>query len=274
MANYEEFMKSTAPKTTESSYERICYAIAFLAIIAIVAITLVGYLATTTMAATATEAEPTSQVQETVEEKGPSIIVIPEDIEIVVPSSKAPSKVVEEPYHWDPQWIEDLHVNERAKQEAAAKAAEEERRQEKLVEDCPLSAELQWIAHDAVRESGVISLSTFFALMEHESGFQTGAISPTDDYGLCQVNSCTIPYLYQEMGIISVDELLDGETNIRASICLLEYTSTYANSEAELLSMYHMGVGGYEEWSMTSGGYVTTPALEIIEMSANYEELD
>lgn len=279
MTKFEEFMKSTDKQpTVEVSYQRICYAITAIAVMAIISITMFAhaYSAELTSINQMVE-EDLAKTASTTPELSPSELAAHysriNNYGVVGETSYSPSE--QQPVlEWDPAWLESLHVEEHAKQEVAEKATEAERREQKLIEDCPLSAELQWIAHDAVQESDVISLSTFFALMEHESGFQEGAISATDDYGLCQINSCTIPYLYQEMGIYSVDELLDGETNIRASIALLEYTADYASTEAELLSMYHMGVGGYEKWSMTSGGYATTPALEIIEMSAKYEELD
>lgn len=279
MTKYEEFIKNT--NKTEVSYQRICWAITYVAIVAIVGVTLIGHAFT---AGLEIGVESMSPVEDTsvsvVEAEEEEYMTAAEQASYYshnnfgVVGEESYAHTQEEEYHWDPAWLEHLHVEEQAKQDAAREAAEAERREQKLIEDCLLSAELQWIAYDAIQESGIIKPSTFFALMEHESGFQTNAISPTDDYGLCQVNACTIPYLSRELGITSVYELLDGETCIRASIALLEYNADYASSEAAILSMYHMGVGGYSNWLQTSGGYATTPALEILEMSAKYKELD
>ena len=110
MTKYEEFMKSTA-KEDEVSFEKICYAVAFLGIGLVVAITVIGIILTAGIATTETVTSST-----VAEDKGPILITIPEDIEIVVPSTH--SRVEESSYHWDPSWLDDLHTEEHANQSA------------------------------------------------------------------------------------------------------------------------------------------------------------
>ena len=95
-------------------------------------------------------------------------------------------------------------------------------------EDVPLRAELQAALLEVCEETGVDPL-LMLGLIETESGFREDAVSPSKDYGLCQLH-----YLYFDPG-------MTPEENIRAGVGLLaRHMGTYRTTEAALTA-YHVG---------------------------------
>lgn len=95
-------------------------------------------------------------------------------------------------------------------------------------EDIPLRAELQTVLLDACAEAGIDPLIVV-GLIETESGFREDAVSPTGDYGLCQLNNRYF------------DPAMTPEENLRAGIGLLAlHLERYGSIEAALTA-YNRG---------------------------------
>lgn len=95
-------------------------------------------------------------------------------------------------------------------------------------EDIPLRAELQELIMDECDAAGIDPL-IIVGLVETESGFREDAVSPTGDYGLCQLN-----YRY-------FDPAMTPEENLRAGIGLLaRHLERYGSIEAALTA-YNRG---------------------------------
>lgn len=94
--------------------------------------------------------------------------------------------------------------------------------------DLPLRAELQEILLEESAAAGIDPL-IIVGLVETESGFREDAVSPTGDYGLCQLN-----YRY-------FDPAMTPEENLRAGIGLLAlHLERYGSIEAALTA-YNRG---------------------------------
>lgn len=94
--------------------------------------------------------------------------------------------------------------------------------------DLPLRAELQTVLLDACAEAGIDPLIVV-GLIETESGFREDAVSPTGDYGLCQLNNRYF------------DPAMTPEENLRAGIGLLAmHLERYGSIEAALTA-YNRG---------------------------------
>lgn len=95
-------------------------------------------------------------------------------------------------------------------------------------EDVPLRPELQEILLEESAAAGIDPL-IIVGLIETESGFKEDAVSPTGDYGLCQLNRHYF------------DPNMTPEENLRAGIALLgSHLQRYGTIEAALTA-YHIG---------------------------------
>lgn len=94
--------------------------------------------------------------------------------------------------------------------------------------DVPLSAELQSALLTICDETGMDPLLAL-GLIETESGFQTDAVSPWGDYGLCQLNQLYFP----------TD--ITPEENMRLGISLLARNIEQYGSVAAGLTAYNRG---------------------------------
>lgn len=116
--------------------------------------------------------------------------------------------------------------------------------------DVPMSAELQrFAAGECAASDPPVELETVLAIIEHESGFQADAIGRnadgSQDYGLMQINSSALPMLREAMGIQSMDELLDPETNLQAGILILSlHTAAFPGDPQAALMAYQSGAAG------------------------------
>lgn len=94
--------------------------------------------------------------------------------------------------------------------------------------DVPLSVEIQNAILAACEETGVDPLLAL-GLIDTESGFQVDIVSPTGDYGLCQLN-----YRY-------FDPTMTPEENVTAGIGLLASNIARYGSVAAGLTAYNRG---------------------------------
>lgn len=103
------------------------------------------------------------------------------------------------------------------------------------------------------------------ALMQKESSFDAEAISPTNDYGLMQINKANHQWLSDTLGIT---DFLDKEQNIRAGVFVLRKLFEQYGDETDLVLMaYNMGCNGAE--TLWNKGIYTTPYVDDIR---NYQQ--
>lgn len=120
---------------------------------------------------------------------------------------------------------------------ATASTATEE---PELLYDIPLSDELQRFIRGQCEERGV-PFEIALALIGHESGYQADAESPTDDYGLMQINSCNHGWLAEELGLT---DMLDPHQNITAGVYILGEAFRKYEDPNQALMAYNMGDAG------------------------------
>lgn len=76
------------------------------------------------------------------------------------------------------------------------------------------------------------------ALIQHESRYDTGAISVTNDYGLMQINIINHPYLKETLGIT---DFLNPYDNIRGGMFILRKLFEKYEEPNKVLMAYNMG---------------------------------
>lgn len=116
--------------------------------------------------------------------------------------------------------------------------------------DVPMSPKLQrFAAHQCAAAEPPVELETVFAIVEHESGFDPAVIGHnadgSSDYGLMQINSSALPMLRETLGIQSMDELLEPQTNLQAGILILSlHTAAFPDNPQAALMAYQSGAAG------------------------------
>ncbi len=111
----------------------------------------------------------------------------------------------------------------------------------------PLSHEFQHYVRETAKSFG-FEAELLFAIMEEESLFRANAVSPSDDWGLCQVNRVCFDWLREHYGVTN---LLDPYQNVIAGCAILKWTSQFTETDSleELLLYYGCGVGrGRKLW--------------------------
>ena len=87
------------------------------------------------------------------------------------------------------------------------------------------------------------------AIIYHESRFQAGAThlntNGTTDWGLMQINDVCFSLLNRQLGIGSMNELLDPYKGIQAGCAILAYHLRYVGNEDDALLRYQVGAGNY-----------------------------
>lgn len=113
--------------------------------------------------------------------------------------------------------------------------------------DLPLCIRLQeYTASECAAAVPPVPFEMALAVMEHESGFDPGAVSPTDDYGLMQVNAINRERMADEL---EVTDLLDPEQNIRAGVYILsEAIEAAPDLEGALMVYNHGPTGARRKW--------------------------
>ena len=124
--------------------------------------------------------------------------------------------------------------------------------------DVPISKELQEYTYDLCRSYNV-EYELVLAVMWHESNFDTDAISPTDDYGIMQINKVNHESLKSELGFV---DIMDPKNNIHSGVYLLSELYKKYDDTAEVLVAYNQGPTGAERlWR--SGIYTTDYSTSV-----------
>lgn len=134
--------------------------------------------------------------------------------------------------------------------------------------DVPLSDSLQRYIYEICADENV-PVTLVMAMIEHESGFDPEAVSPTDDYGLMQINAVNHELLKEEYRCA---DMMNPYQNV---FCGISIISSYIDKYGELdkaLMAYNMGnYGAQKAWKngVTSIAY----SEEILSLMKEYEEV-
>lgn len=134
--------------------------------------------------------------------------------------------------------------------------------------DVPLSDSLQRYIYEICADENV-PVTLVMAMIEHESGFDPEAVSPTDDYGLMQINAVNNEWLKEEYRCA---DMMNPYQNV---FCGISIISSYIDKYGELdkaLMAYNMGnYGAQKAWKngVTSIAY----SEEILSLMKEYEEV-
>lgn len=134
--------------------------------------------------------------------------------------------------------------------------------------DVPLSDSLQRYIYEICADENV-PVTLVMAMIEHESGFDPEAVSPTDDYGLMQINAVNHEWLKEEYRCA---DIMNPYQNV---FCGISIISSYIDKYGELdkaLMAYNMGnYGAQKAWKngVTSIAY----SEEILSLMKEYEEV-
>ena len=114
-------------------------------------------------------------------------------------------------------------------------------------DDIPLPEDVQTYIYNRCQETG-ISFEFMIALIEQESEFCADVVSPTGDFGLCQINRSANEELIHELGVTS---LFDEFQNIDCAMAILEELFEKYKEPELVLMCYNMGEDGARRcWNM------------------------
>lgn len=134
--------------------------------------------------------------------------------------------------------------------------------------DIPLSHNLQEYITEVCSDENV-PVSLIYAMIEHESHFNSETISGTDDYGLMQINCVNEDTLKAEYR--SAD-LLNPYQNVFCGVKIISsYLKKYDGDYRKALMAYNMGeYGAQKAWQ---DGITTSPySDEILSIMNEYEQ--
>lgn len=134
--------------------------------------------------------------------------------------------------------------------------------------DVPLSHELQEYIYE-VCEAEDVPIPLVLAIIDAESRFDPDAVSPTDDYGLMQINEVNHAWLAEEYGLT---DMLDPYQNIYGGTKMIAtYIEKYDDYNHALMA-YHMGeYGARQAWE--SGSESTSYSENVLSLMSHYEEV-
>lgn len=97
-----------------------------------------------------------------------------------------------------------------------------------------------------------VSYELVLAIIYNESRFVPGLThvnsNGTTDWGLMQVNDVCFDLLHRQLGIQSMEELLDPYKSIQAGCAILGYHRRYVDNEEDALLRYQVGAGNYQAY--------------------------
>lgn len=131
--------------------------------------------------------------------------------------------------------------------------------------DVPMDARLQEYVF-YLSEAYDIDFTFVMALIQHETNFEAGAISSTDDYGLMQINSVNHTYLAEELGIT---DFLDPYENVKAGMFILRKLFEKYETPEKVLMAYNMGETG-AAWLWEQGIFEVNYSKEVLQKQAEY----
>ena len=135
--------------------------------------------------------------------------------------------------------------------------------EEKPYVECSLPLEEQEYLRRRARELD-LDYYTVLALIWTESEFDSKAISPTDDWGLMQINAINHPRFEEKYGSVN---WLSPRENIRVGLDILKECYDAFPSDREALIAYSYGIEGAKE--LFNEGIYTTPSVEEILIKRN-----
>lgn len=135
-----------------------------------------------------------------------------------------------------------------------------------MLYNVPLDAELQDYINNECEVRGVPT-SLAIAVIWRESRYVSGLISPTEDYGLMQVNAASWPDLIKTIGI---KDLLNDYQNCKAGVAILARAWDQAGGDVNMAAMAYKAPNGARElWA--EGVYSTPYSREVAGKMAELE---
>ena len=108
--------------------------------------------------------------------------------------------------------------------------------------DIPLSKDLQLYTYNRCVEYDIPDhYELVLAMMWQESNYTANLISPTNDYGIMQINSCNHSWLVDLLG---PTDFLDASDNINAGVYVISKLLIKYGDEHKALMAYNMGEHG------------------------------
>lgn len=131
--------------------------------------------------------------------------------------------------------------------------------------DVPMDAELQEYVF-YLSEAYDIDFTLAMAIIKQESDFQPEVISPTNDYGLMQINEMNHEYLSGELGIT---DFLDPHQNVKAGMFVLRKLFEKYETPEKVLMAYNMGEHGATRlWEQ--GIFEVNYSKNVMQIQAEY----
>lgn len=133
--------------------------------------------------------------------------------------------------------------------------------------EVPLEDDLQRFIRAECEAQGV-PFEIVLAMIERESSYRPGVVSPTNDYGLMQINEVNHEWLREKLGIT---DIMDPEQNVRAGVYILgEAYRRYGDIHFALMA-YNMGdAGAARAWEQ--GSYTSSYSRAIVQASTELEK--
>lgn len=136
--------------------------------------------------------------------------------------------------------------------------------------DCELPYELQEYTY-YLCQAYYIDFDFVMALMFTESAFKADIVSPTNDYGLMQINACNHKELEDKLGIT---DIMEPYQNIRAGLYMLRGLFEKYDDASRVCMAYNLGeYGASVLWD--KGIYSTSYSNKILakadEYASNYK---
>lgn len=168
----------------------------------------------------------------------------------------------------------DPKVTQVQKEEASESKVIDEKPAEVLVPkkispriDCPLDDSTQQMIVDKCEKYGV-DFAFVMGLMYNESRFQPDVISPTNDYGLMQINIINHEWLSETLGIT---DFLDPEQNVTAGLYILgQFFEKYEDPRLVLMAYGYGESGAKKLWD--KGIYTSDHAERVLSYVKEFEE--
>lgn len=125
----------------------------------------------------------------------------------------------------------------------------------------PLSKDLQLYTYTKCVEYDIPDYyELVLAIMWQESNYTADLISPTNDYGIMQINSCNHSWLVDLFGHI---DFLDASDNINAGVYIISKHIIKYGDEHKALMAYNMGErGALRNWQ--DGNYTSKYSRSVV----------
>ena len=134
-------------------------------------------------------------------------------------------------------------------------------------EICELTEEIQQFIYYICRNYHV-DFALVLAVIKVESGFEIQAVSPTNDYGLMQINQMNHSWLTKQLG---TTDYLNPYQNVYAGVYILRMLFEKYNDVNRVLMAYNMGeTGASRLWE--TGIYETDYTREVLAVQQQFSD--